>query len=459
MGDSETKWLDEHSPCIPVASSSVEILHTPEEFFLKLKELIKSSQKRIILSALYLGTGSLEQELVDCIRHALETTDATFRVRVLFDYTRGTRGIQQASSTTMLQSLVDEFADSDKIQVHLYHTPDLRGFLKKVLPERFNEVIGLQHMKLYIFDDSMIISGANLSDSYFTNRQDRYILIKDCPALTDFYAQVVHAVARSSFVLDKGGEIILHEHCREHPYNGDYDAFCSMLRLRISNVVERFREKLPKRTDADDTVIYPLVQMGPVGVDTEDCVLRRVFANEDSQADISLASGYFNLTDDYTKLILERGRYKLSTLSASPQANGFFGGHGISGYVPQLYSHVSLLFFKQAARNNRPVQMFEYDRPGWTFHAKGIWWDWHRRSANSATFVGSTNFGYRSVHRDLEAQLVIVTENEGLKQRLREERTRLFEYSSLVDANTFRRPDHRVSFWVRVMSRFIRNFF
>lgn len=56
------------------------------------------------------------------------------------------------------------------IKVFLYHTPKLRGLLRWLLPERYNELIGIQHMKLYIFDDSIIISGANLSHDYFTNR-------------------------------------------------------------------------------------------------------------------------------------------------------------------------------------------------------------------------------------------------------------------------------------------------
>lgn len=35
----------------------------------------------------------------------------------------------------------------------------MMGVLKKFLPERVNEIIGLQHMKFFIFDDSIIISG------------------------------------------------------------------------------------------------------------------------------------------------------------------------------------------------------------------------------------------------------------------------------------------------------------
>lgn len=40
-----------------------------------------------------------------------------------------------------------------------------------MLPPRVNEVIGVSHVKAYIFDDDVIISGANLSSDYFTVRQ------------------------------------------------------------------------------------------------------------------------------------------------------------------------------------------------------------------------------------------------------------------------------------------------
>jgi len=44
-------------------------------------------------------------------------------------------------------------------------------------------------------------SSANLSESYFTNRQDRYILIENCRSLTDFYCQVIKNVGENSFQL------------------------------------------------------------------------------------------------------------------------------------------------------------------------------------------------------------------------------------------------------------------
>ena len=53
--------------------------------------------------------------------------------------------------------------------------------LKRKLPVRWNEVVGVQHMKIYIFDDELILSGANLSNTYFTDRQDRYLMLSGEP--------------------------------------------------------------------------------------------------------------------------------------------------------------------------------------------------------------------------------------------------------------------------------------
>lgn len=35
----------------------------------------------------------------------------------------------------------------------------------------------------------MIISGANLSNDYFTSRIDRYVLFENCPELINFYEE------------------------------------------------------------------------------------------------------------------------------------------------------------------------------------------------------------------------------------------------------------------------------
>lgn len=90
------------------------------------------------------------------IQQAISTNGGTVQVQILLDYMRGSRGKQ--NSRKMLEPLLKgEYGD--RCKVFLYHTPKLRGIMKAAIPDRFNELIGLQHMKLYIIDDDLIISG------------------------------------------------------------------------------------------------------------------------------------------------------------------------------------------------------------------------------------------------------------------------------------------------------------
>lgn len=75
------------------------------------------------------------------------------------DYLRGTRieSAYNASSASALVTLVREFPG--KCRVGLYHTPDLVGVTKLLCPPRFNEGFGLMHMKVYMFDEDVLLSG------------------------------------------------------------------------------------------------------------------------------------------------------------------------------------------------------------------------------------------------------------------------------------------------------------
>jgi CDP-diacylglycerol--glycerol-3-phosphate 3-phosphatidyltransferase len=66
------------------------------------------------------------------------------------------------------------------------------------------------------------------------------------------------------------------------------------------------------------------------------------------------------------------------------------------------------------------------------------------------SLVGSSNYTKRSYSLDLEANALIVTENEELKRRLGEEQRWLQEHASVVTRDDFARADRRVGIKVRV---------
>ncbi|CAM9196400.1 unnamed protein product, partial [Lampetra fluviatilis] len=116
-------------------------------------------------------------------------------------------------------------------------------------------------------------------------------------------------------------------------------------------------------------------------------------------------------------------------------------------------------FFERLHCGVAEAAMFEYKRPGWTFHAKGLWVTLPHHDAPSLSLVGSTNFGRRSAERDLEAQLCIATTSPSLRQQLRHEERCLLGWSSAVSAESLSAQTRGVRLWVRLLSPLLRHFF
>jgi len=91
------------------------------------------------------------------IRTAL-TQNSHLQVSFLVDALRGTRETPNPTTASLLVPLIADFG-ADRVQIRLYHTPNLTGLRKRFIPKRINEGWGLQHMKLYGIDDEIILSG------------------------------------------------------------------------------------------------------------------------------------------------------------------------------------------------------------------------------------------------------------------------------------------------------------
>lgn len=128
------------------------------------------------MSALYLGTGNMEKYLVEKLNKRTKD-NPDIRMTLLLDYMRGTRlNSKGESSLTMLKGLKQE-AFKKKVRVGFFHMPDT-GMMKGRFSESpIREIFGVHHIKAHIFDDNVLITGANLSEDYFTDRQDRCMVI------------------------------------------------------------------------------------------------------------------------------------------------------------------------------------------------------------------------------------------------------------------------------------------
>ncbi|KAH8258271.1 hypothetical protein KR038_009077, partial [Drosophila bunnanda] len=448
-------WLHNLAPCFPLRGEQIQVIHEPQHFYDTLVQRIARAKRRIVLASLYLGTGQLESAVVQTLRHSLQAESA-LRLNVLLDFTRGTRGA--LNSKTMLLPLVRDFGS--QVQLSLYHTPDLRGMTKRLAPPRWNELLGLQHMKVYLFDDAVIISGANLSNDYFTNRQDRYILIEDKP-LADFYAQFIERVQEFSLAVAPDASEGLHRNWRILPYEGTKEQFIQLAKQRIADFVQETFQRQARAKELNpeaDTWVFPLMEMGQIGIHHDSVVTKRLLSNCVAGSRLKLATGYFNLTQEYMDTITHKCLAKCSILMAHPNANGFQGAKGPAGGIPAAYTLIAKSFYESLVRRqqNHRVNFFEYEKPGWTYHAKGLWYYLPEARLPNLTLIGSSNFGERSVNRDLETQVCLVTANKDLSQRLQAEADRLYDLSQTAEREIVLRPVPR---WVQAVVRIFRNFF
>ncbi|EPX72568.1 CDP-diacylglycerol-glycerol-3-phosphate3-phosphatidyltransferase [Schizosaccharomyces octosporus yFS286] len=455
----ETK-IDAICPKFYVDASKIQVLHEPDEFYGSLKNLIKSSEKRIFLSTLYIGKE--EDEFLNVIRQAL-LTKPKLQVFILADQLRSTREFPAHSSASLLTKLKEEFPE--RCEIKLYHTPNLRGLTKRIVPKRFNEGWGLQHMKIYGADDSLIVSGANLSRDYFTNRKDRYYLFHDT-GLSDFFFHVHKTFADLSFdclpsnrellstiednlpsefrlewnndvpnpLINSPGFIkeasnrLQHLLCRGQDDVSERDnnrPFTSAYGSSLTEIDQNRNKTIDNISYERTAIVYPLFQCMSVLTDqvqsTEDKVLDllgNIIMNE--KVEWTLTAGYFNVYPELRKQLL-KSKGTGEAIVASQEANGFYKSKGPSHMIPPAYQYIAEKFLHDATRMRKDINVLQWQRPGHTYHAKGFWFTYPGRPFPFLTTIGSSNYTSRSRQLDLEATMVIMTQNQQLQSTFQKE--------------------------------------
>ena len=129
------------------------------------------------------------------------------------------------------------------------------------------------------------------------------------------------------------------------------------------------------------------------------------------------------------------------------------------GGIPHAYTLLARDFYELILEHEQTahISVQEYMRDDWTFHVKGLWYYPANKPLPNLTLIGSPNFGHRSVYRDLEAQVAIVTNNRGLGEALHKEQSCLYCSAQCVTGETFKEPERKTPFWVYCVTRLIKN--
>lgn len=466
-------------PCFALQACHLEenlVGAAPEEFHKRLVELIRTAKYRVSLASLYIGPAvdhSRELELLQ----ALEEIPSEVNVKVLMDSNRGLRKVPLPGGTKETTSAAEAVAraihQQENHQVYLCQV--LPNPLDQILPNPLNEVAGVFHIKAYIVDDTLILSGANLSEEYFSDRHDRYLQISQGGnGIVDFYAQLIDILCQDASDPYNPSPTEQGSIRKQRPIQPFWDNIHRLFTDTGSDSLA-LMEDLKTVAVCVPTFHHPQITPPHDRLPSDVEVTMNLLEEAPNEATVQMASAYLNPSPMLLQALQRHS--KVDLLTAGRLSHGFRpkpkAGNKGKAWIPTVFDHLQY----QALWSNS--RLWHWQRDGWTFHAKGLWihqaavpvkdsdnepveQEGSTTNVLLAAIVGSSNFGRRSFERDVESNLVLVFPPKSpFATVLQEEWKQLISNSKLVENPKQVLVDEAppLPFYIRLCFPFIKSFF
>ena len=502
-------------PLFRVQTEQLIPLASPLEFYLAVLRGIKESRQRITLSTLYLGNGQMERHLVTQLREASDR-NPYLKVRVVLDYNRGMRRHRGESSMELLLEAKMKAKKPNNLDFVLYRHSYCPQMLDPLIHTGLPEVGGTYHSKACVFDDSVILTGANLSEEYFLTRKDRYLLVDRAPELADhlddfFEVFADHgdrigrerAVERAHLTsarrstqarrsLDlfflNSAEIARERRAAPTPAALDgagprrltarslpaesqstlvaqFKASRSPLETLevVSRAEELGAERQPSPSTGGSVHIAVAFQVPQMGLRQEEELFAKtmeILGAQPGRKSATLVSCYFNpthtLRSSFAALPTEA---RLAFVAGSPRGSSFYRAGTFKKNIPLVYRE-SLYRWIQAFAAREDARFFEYFQEKTSFHVKGFWAEVENNEQRDyLTIIGSSNYSMRSFSRDLEGQFYIFTSDPEAIDKLDLDRQSVMHHAEETTAASLKRdPDTTPGLWSSLLYSLFKRF-
>ena len=205
------------------------------------------------------------------------------------------------------------------------------------------------------------------------------------------------------------------------------------------------------------SLVFPSFQISLIDYRAEEKLISQLLnyiftADPLLQFELTFATGYFNPSDSlFTQLLKIPNNVHLKIMTAGPSANSFFRAKGVKGLVPSMYRCVLSQWINAFSKHNN-VQFYEFQKPGATYHGKGVWLKClNNPQTEYLTIYGSSNYSNRSYQRDLESQFYLVTNDPDKIALFEQEREDLMRHCHIVTAEIIAADrETRVNWWQKL---------
>lgn len=361
---SRAKRYLEHLTFLPQTAEQVEILASCSEFKTRILSLIEQASSRIYLTALYFEKDEAGQEILNALYQA-KIAKPHLDIKVLVDWHRAQRGRLGEQAQT---SNADWYATMHQ----QYHLPAENEIAFYGVPVNTRELFGVLHLKGFVFDDTLLYSGASINNVYLHQferyRYDRYHQIQNKPLTDSLVAFIEQQILANPAVMR-------------------LDQFNRPKREEIRPQIKAFRKELCQQRyqfegqamKNDALMISPILGLGrrnPLNK-TIEALFYQV------QQKLTICTPYFNFPRSLRQRIawlLGQGK-QIEIIVGDKTANDFYTPPDekftMASALPYLYEKNLRAFSQQFERylqtGQLVIRLWKHDSN--SYHLKGVWID------------------------------------------------------------------------------------
>ncbi|MUK94682.1 CDP-diacylglycerol--serine O-phosphatidyltransferase [Aliivibrio fischeri] len=415
-------------PMLSQNPENIKILHTAADFRYELLKQIENAQQRIYIVALYLENDDAGREIFTALYEAKQK-NPTLDINVLVDWHRAQRGLIGAEKSDGNAALYREF--SEKYE----HSINVLG-----VPVRNKEVFGVLHLKGFIFDDTVVYSGASLNDVYLAHKDkyrfDRYHVLNNT-----FLANSMVSFIKKTLIASPAVNCLSQQN---RPETKSLKPEIKELRKQLGLANYQFTSQTRKEGEVG---ITPLVGLGRKGNKLNNYICTLLAS---ATSEITICTPYFNFPKPIAKELkkaLRRG-VKVTIIVGDKTANDFYISpeeefKTIAG-LPYLYE-INLRNFAKANETyiaSRQLSLNLWKHENNSFHLKGMWVD------KEYTLITGSNLNPRAWKLDLENGLLLQDPEQLLVDTKQAELDVILEHTQLI--GSYKQVDKLDSYPVEV---------
>ncbi|AUI67074.1 MULTISPECIES: CDP-diacylglycerol--serine O-phosphatidyltransferase [Glaesserella] len=400
---------------IPQSADKVEFLASSSAFKQQILTLIKQAKSRIYLTALYFEKDEAGQEVLEALYQAKQA-NPQLEIKVLVDWHRAQRGrigeAAQMSNADWYTQVREKYALSTEQEIQFYGVPVNK-----------REIFGVLHLKGFVFDDTLLYSGASINNVYLQQferyRYDRYHQIEN-KALADSWINFIQ------------------QHILANPAVNRLDQANRPKTVEIRPLVKTFRKELSQQAyyfsgvsmNEEQLMVSPLVGLGrknPLNKTIEALFFQ-------VQQKLTICTPYFNFPRSISQRItwlLENGK-QIEIIVGDKTANDFFTPpeekFTMASALPYLYEKNLRAFarnFDRYIQNGQLVIRLWKDGEN-TYHLKGVWID------NRYILLTGNNLNPRAWKLDAENAVLVSDPKSELIEKVEQELAQIRTYTTLL---------------------------